>query len=344
MEALPRASFALLAAVLFGASTPFAKGLLGTVDPVVLAGLLYLGAGLGLVVWRWLRIRRDGDRQEATLALADLPWLAGAIVAGGVVGPRLADTPASSASLLLNLEGVFTAILAWCVFHEHCDRRIVLGMGTIVAGSLVLSWEGRPQGDAPWHMIAIVGACLAWAIDNNLTRKVSAADPVQIVGAKGVIAGVVNLLLAVATGAARPDASTTIAAMLVGFFGYGISLVFYVLSLRSIGTARTGAYFSLAPFIGAVLSLFAFAENPSGMFLIAAVFMGTGVWLHLTEQHQHRHGHEPLEHEHSHIHDPHHQHGHGSEEPHSHSHVHEHVFHSHMHYPDIHHRHEHKRE
>lgn len=338
---------ALAAAVLFGASTPLAKLLLGTVDPVLLAGLLYLGSGSGLVLWQWLRCwRRASASPEARLKRSDLPWLISAIVTGGVIAPvllmiGLASTPASSASLLLNLEGVFTTILAWCVFKEHYDRRLVWGMAAIAAGGLVLSWGGRPELRSSVGAVAIVGACLAWAIDNNVTRKISAGDPVQIAGIKGFIAGMVNLVIAFATGANVPSTATVLTAAVVGFLGYGVSLVLFILALRAIGTARTGAYFSLAPFAGATIAVLMLGDHVTTRLLVAAALMGLGAWLHLTERHAHEHRHEPLEHEHGHSHDTHHPHD-DDEEPHSHLHTHPAVRHSHPHYPDIHHRHGHE--
>ena len=342
---------ALIAAALFGASTPFAKLLTGEMAPVLLAGLLYLGSGLGLLAWFLLRClsKRKRSTQEAALTRRDIPWLAGAILAGGVIGPvllmfGLARTGAAAASLLLNLEGVFTALLAWFVFRENFDRRIAFGMALIVAGGVLLSWPGE-SGGVSLAALAIAGACLAWAIDNNLTRKVSAADPVQIAGLKGLIAGLVNTGIAFGLGYGFPSASVTIAAGIVGSLGYGLSLVLFVLALRHLGSARTGAYFSTAPFIGAALSLALLRETPELFFWIAAGFMAAGVWLHLTERHAHQHGHEPLAHTHAHVHDEHHRHEHDlpwdGREPHSHFHQHARLAHSHPHYPDIHHRHRH---
>lgn len=343
-------SFAVLAAVLFGASTPFSKILLGKTEPVMLAGLLYLGSGIGLTTWSWLRARSKGGTRDAKLKRLDLPWLAGAILAGGIIGPillmvGLAMTPASSASLLLNLEGVFTAMLAWFVFKENFDRRIATGMFAITVGGLLLSWDGRPEVDVPWGALAITGACLAWGIDNNLTRRISAGDPVQIAAAKGLVAGAVNLTIALAAGSSVPTLLTVTIAALLGFFGYGLSLTLFVLALRHIGTARTGAYFSLAPFVGALISILVLRDSLTLPFLMAAGLMGIGVWLHLTERHKHEHLHEVLEHDHRHVHDEHHQHEHAESvplrEPHSHPHRHERMVHSHPHYPDIHHRHGH---
>ena len=342
--------FALLAATLFGASTPFAKHLTGAVAPVMLAALLYLGSGLGLAAWRLARRQIDGGASAGRIPASDLPWLAGAILTGGVAGPvllmvGLAATPASSASLLLNLEGVLTALLAWSVFKENFDRRIFIGMLFVVLAGALLSWSERPQFGLPWGPMAIIGACACWALDNNLTRKVSASDAVQIACFKGLVAGSVNLLIAIALGYRVPGSTTIAGAATVGLLGYGISLVMFVVALRYLGTARTGAYFAAAPFAGAVMSMLLFGERPGTMFWFAAMLMGIGIWLHLSETHDHAHQHEPLEHDHEHIHDEHHQHEHGpdivSSEPHAHHHVHAPLLHAHPHYPDIHHRHGH---
>lgn len=343
--------YALLAALLFGASTPLAKSLLPQMTPLLLAGLLYLGSGIGLAACSFVRSRRsDVARREAALTRKDAPWLAGAIATGGVTAPvllmwGLATTPASSASLMLNLEGVLTALLAWFVFKENVDRRIALGMALIAIGGISLSWTARPATDVPWSSLAIVGACLAWAIDNNLTRKVSAGDPLQIAMLKGLVAGSVNTVLALSLGATLPSASSLLATGVVGFFGYGVSLTLFVLALRHLGTARTGAYFSIAPFVGSALSILFLGDTLTIGFIAAAVLMALGVWLHLTEHHGHEHRHEPMEHEHTHTHDAHHQHTHRADDPpsapHTHWHRHKELAHTHPHYPDIHHRHTH---
>lgn len=343
--------FALASAVLFGASTPLSKLLLGSVEPFLLAGLLYLGSGCGLFLWYWLRSWITGRHsKEATLKRSDFPWLAGSVFLGGVVGPLLlmlglATTPAADASLLLNLEGVLTALLAWFLFKENFDRRIALGMACITGGGVLLSWTGDTTSGVPWGALAIGGACLAWGLDNNLTRRVSAGDPLQIAALKGLVAGSVNVTLALSIGSQLPGVLAVLAAAAVGLLGYGVSLTFFVLALRHLGTARTGAYFSLAPFAGAALSLLIFQDGISVSFLVATVLMGLGVWLHLTERHEHEHEHEPMDHEHSHVHDEHHQHEHEASdppgEPHSHPHSHPAMRHSHPHYPDIHHRHDH---
>lgn len=339
---------ALLAAALFGGSTPFVKLLIGDSSPLLVAGLLYLGSGLGLAVARLLR---DRGWQASGLSRADWTWFAGAIGFGGVLGPfllvlGLAATGAGTASLLLNLEAVLTAVLAWVVFKEHADRRIVAGMALIVAGGIVLSW---PSGEAGFGNLrgplAITGACLCWAIDNNLTRQVSASDALFIAGTKGLVAGAVNLGLALGLGHSLPAWPMAGATMLAGLLGYGLSLVFFVRALRELGTSRTGAYFSTAPFVGAALSILLLGEATSPPFWGAALLMGLGVWLHLSERHGHEHTHESMLHSHAHTHDAHHRHVHDfpwdGQEPHSHPHSHAPLRHSHGHFPDIHHRHRH---
>lgn len=340
--------YALGAAALFGVSTPLAKLLVGDLPPVLLAGLLYLGSGLGLSLFRVLR---DGGWKPSGLQRAEWPWLLGAILFGGVIGPvvlmvGLVSTSGATASLLLNLEAVLTALIAWLVFKENADRRIVWGMLAIVAGGVVLAWPqtGDTQSGGLGPLWVAV-ACLCWAIDNNLTRRVSASDAVFIAATKGLMAGVVNTLLGFGLGASLPAWHTLIGTLAVGLLGYGVSLVLFVLALRGLGTARTGAYFSTAPFIGAALALGVLGEGASASVWLAAALMGVGVWLHLTEHHAHDHTHEPLVHSHRHTHDAHHQHAHDGgmviEEPHEHPHTHEPLRHSHPHYPDIHHRHGH---
>ncbi|AYH41951.1 DMT family transporter [Azoarcus sp. DN11] len=339
---------ALLAAALFGASTPFAKLLTGGLPPLLIAGLLYLGSGVGLTI---VRLARDRGWAPSGLLPSEWPWFAGAILFGGVLGPMallfgLTYTVASTASLLLNLEAVLTAAIAWVVFKENADRRIVLGMVAIVAGGLVLAWPADDGGASRWiGPVAVAAACLCWAIDNNLTRNVSASDAFFIAGIKGLTAGSVNTVLAFILGAAWPDGGIVLGAMTVGLLGYGISLVLFVLALRGLGTARTGAYFSVAPFIGAAVSLALLGETTSLAFWLAAALMGIGVWLHLTEKHEHVHWHEPMEHTHRHIHDEHHQHLHDFQwdpsKPHTHRHRHAAMKHKHPHFPDIHHRHSH---
>lgn len=339
--------YALFAASLFGASTPLAKWLLGNgLDPWLLAGLLYGGSGIGLSFVYLLRGRHS---TEASLQRRDVFWLALVVLFGGVAGPvllmfGLANTSAASASLLLNLEGLATMAIAWLVFREQVDRRLLLGAFAILCGAMLLSYQGT-QGFGI-GTLAIIGACVAWGVDNNLTRKLSGSDPLQIAAAKGLVAGGVNIALAMTYGAHWPSGMTVLQAAVIGFFGYGVSVVAFVLALRHLGTARTGAYFSTAPFIGAALSVLLFNDIISAPLLIAAALMGIGVYLHLTEHHEHDHDHEALQHTHRHTHDEHHQHPHVPDdapgEPHSHSHQHAPLEHRHAHYPDIHHRHGHE--
>lgn len=339
---------ALGAALLFGAGTPLAKSLLREIGPWMLAGLFYLGSGVGLTFWR-LATRATPVR----LARDEAIWLAGAILAGGVIGPvllmfGLTGMPASGASLLLNAEGVFTALLAWFVFQENFDRRIALGMAAIAGGAILLSWPGDARFAGAWPALAILGACLSWGVDNNLTRKVSLTDATWIASVKGLAAGSVNLVLAFAVGESIPSALWAAPATAVGLLSYGISLVLFVVGLRHLGTARTGAYFSVAPFFGAVIAL-ASGEPLTWTLAAAGLLMGMGVWLHFTESHTHEHEHALMEHEHEHVHDRHHQHVHsgefdlapGTKRTHRHLHRHEPISHSHAHFPDAHHLHGH---
>ena len=340
---------AVAAAALFGLSTPLAKTLVGTSSPLLLAGCLYLGSGLGLAVVLGVRALIFGGASIVRPMGSDLSWLLGAITFGGVMGPYLLmyglqASDSASASLILNLEGVFTALLAWFAFRENFDRRIAFGMALIVAGGLVLSTGAALRASGFIGPLAIAGACLAWAIDNNLTRKVSANDAMFIACLKGLVAGPISVLIALKCGATPPPAIDLAKAGLLGFVGYGLSLTLFVVGLRDLGTARTGAYFSVAPFLGAALAVGLGAPITAPL-LIAGTLMAGGVWLHLTERHSHRHRHERSSHEHAHTHDAHHQHIHEADTPpgapHSHSHVHEPLEHSHRHYPDVHHRHDH---
>ncbi len=352
----PGVMYALGAALLFGMGTPLSKLLLVQVSPLMLAALLYLGSGLGLALVRIFM------RQPASMPHGkQWFWLAGAVLAGGVIAPAmlmvgLQGFSAAGASLLLNAEGVLTALLAWFVFKENFDRRIALGMLAIVAGGLVLSWprEDVSGGGGVFSVLLILGACLGWAVDNNLTRKVALLDAGFIAMSKGLVAGSVNLGLAWATGATLPSAGIVAQAAVLGFASYGASLVLFVLALRHLGTARTGAYFSIAPFAGALIAVWLLDEPLTVALAIGGGLMAVGVALHLTEKHEHAHLHEALTHDHQHTHggsgsgDVHHEHDHvkptGGVAPgksHSHAHHHAPLAHTHAHFPDAHHRHEH---
>jgi drug/metabolite transporter (DMT)-like permease len=340
--------YAVLAALTFGASTPFAHHLAGSIHPVMLAALLYLGSGAGLGAALLLR-RSAGSKDSAPLARADWPWLAAVIACGGVLGPvllmaGLRVTPAATASLLLNLEMVFTFLIAWIGFRENVDRRLLLGAALIVAGCVLLGWEAWKGFGAPWGALAVAAACLCWAMDNNLTRKLSGGDALQLAAYKGLGAGLFNLALALVLGVPLPGATPVAAAGVIGLVGYGLSLVLFVLALRHLGAARTGAYFSLAPFAGALLAMLVFGESPPAGFWAAAVLMAAGIWLHLSERHVHEHEHPAVTHTHEHEHDEHHQHQHDHRPgpgAHTHTHTHAPLRHSHPHVPDIDHRHSH---
>jgi drug/metabolite transporter (DMT)-like permease len=342
-------TFALAAAVLFGVSTPFAKLIGEDLNAFLLAGLLYLGSGLGLAAWRYGSRRAAKAPSEAALQRADVSWMAAVVLFGGVLGPALLmfglqSASGSAASLLLNLESLATMLIAWLVYRESVDRRLFLGAMAILAGAVLLSWDFASislSGGA----VLVAGACVCWGIDNNLTRKISGSDPVQIAMIKGLAAGATNTILGLVIGAAWPTVPQVAAAGALGFVGYGVSLVFFVLALRHLGAARTGAYFSTAPFVGAVIAIALFQEPLSIVLGVAALLMALGVWLHLTEDHDHTHEHEELTHNHAHTHDEHHQHAHASSdpagEPHTHTHTHPPMRHKHRHYPDLHHRHGH---
>ena len=333
-------AFALLSAALFGASTPLAKVLVGTTHPLMLAGLLYLGAGIGLLVWLRGRLK--------PIAGGDLPWLAAVVVSGGIAGPALlmlglARTDAATASLLLNLEAVLTAVIAWVAFRENVDRRVFAGMVAIVAGGLLLSFQGAPHLQA--GVLLIAGACLAWALDNNFTRRISGGDAATLACIKGLVAGSVNTALALSQNAFVPAPGIIAAAGALGLLGYGVSLALFIIALRDLGTARTAAYFSVAPFFGAAIALLVLGESAGWGFWAAAALMALGVSLHISERHGHAHAHEAMAHEHEHVHDEHHRHEHAfawdGREPHSHPHQHDALTHSHAHHPDLHHRHRH---
>jgi drug/metabolite transporter (DMT)-like permease len=327
---------ALASAVLFGAAAPLAQLLLEGMGPWMLAALLYLGAGVGLVAYR--RVTRA---RAVRLPRGDVPWLVAAVTCGGLVAPvllmlGLTGMPASDASLLLTAEGAFTALVAWVVFRENVDRRVALGFGAILAGVLVLAWPtGGVAGVALWPALAVLGACLLWAIDNNLTRRVSLNDATWLAAVKGCAAGSVNLVLAVLLGARLPEPVVALAAGGLGLVSYGASLVLFVLALRRLGTARTGAYFSVAPFVGACLAV-GLGDPVTWRLVVAGALMALGIWLHLSERHVHAHVHPTVVHGHPLVADAHHD---GLVD----SGMHEHpaIEHSHPHYPDAHHRHRH---
>jgi drug/metabolite transporter (DMT)-like permease len=339
---------ALAAAALFGASTPLAKLLQADIAPGLLAGLLYLGSGAGLALLKFA-LRFGPRAAEAPLRPSDAPWLAAAVASGGIAAPLLlmwglAGASAAGVSLLLNLEGILTALLAALVFKEAVAGRIWLAACLMLAAGLLLGYDPRQGFGVSLRTLAVVAACALWALDNNLTRRISAADPLDIAMIKGLAAGAVNIAAALAFGASLPAALPLAGALALGWLAYGISLTLYIVALRHLGSARAAAHFSSAPFIGAALAIALLREPVTAGFAAAFALMLAATWLALTERHAHEHVHEALVHEHLHTHDGHHRHAHRGDEgpePHSHAHEHEPLAHSHPHLPDLHHRHPH---
>ncbi|MGE5379997.1 MAG: EamA family transporter [Methylocystaceae bacterium] len=341
---------AILAAVLFGASSPLAKLLLNDISPVLLAALLYLGCGFGLFIFRYFQNQIAGlASKEAGLTTLDVPWLIGAILCGGVAAPislmfSLKATPAATASLLLNFEGVATSIIAVFIFKEALGKRVWSAIALIALASIILTWDPNETWGVSWGAIGVILTCICWGLDNNLTRNISAKDPLEIVAIKGITAGTVSLCIAMLIGCSIPKLTAVVAAALLGFISYGLSTILFILAMRSLGAARTSGFFGAAPFAGTLISLLLFRELPGIMFLISLPFMIVGTILILREDHSHLHRHTRVEHEHRHSHnDGHHNHQHEENctEFHSHRHVHEEIKHSHPHTPDIHHRHMH---
>jgi len=343
---------ALIAAVFFGASTPLAKLLLGEVTPVVLAGLLYAGSFIGLSLYYAVSRLYSAEKpfqKEAGLKKGDLFYLAGTILCGGIAAPLLLIngllyTSGSAASLLLNLEGIATTLIASLVFREHVGRRIWAAAILMLVAGAALTYTRPTDG---WSFntgsLLVILSSVMWAVDNNITTRLSHSDPLVIARYKGFAAGVTNLLIAFVLGARLPAVLPIAGALTLGVFGYGASLVFFIYSLRNLGAARTSGYFGAAPFIGVVVSLMLLHEPLTLQIIGAALFMTAGLWLILREYHEHEHSHDPLCHEHSHFHDEHHGHPHDkeSDDPHCHEHEHAALTHAHAHAPDIHHFHRH---
>ena len=338
-------TYALLAAFLFALSVPLGKTLMSSLEPLELSALCYLGSGLGLLVYKLL----TAVSEEAPLEKKDLPYVAGFTLAGGVLAPAflfmgLRLSPSSSASLLLNFELVFTALIAVLFFKEHGGRRFWFAACLVTAGGMALSFE--PGGFALKPGLVLVAlASLMWAVDNNLTAKISLKDPVNIAIIKGLAGGSVTLGLASYSGENMPALKPVLLALLLGFVGYGVSLVFLIRAMRELGASRAGAFFGSYPFMGAVLSFAWLGESPDARFAAAFVLMGSAAALLLGEKHVHAHEHTALEHGHYHAHDGHHAHVHGwpvgAGEGHAHAHLHKADQHTHEHMPDSHHRHDH---
>jgi len=346
---------ALLAALLFGASAPIAKILLGDVQPIPLAGLLYLGSGISLLALKaWQRLVKKNMETEAGLTSPDIKWLAGAVLTGGIAAPiillfSLRETPGATASLLLNFEGVATTLIAALIFKESIGRRAGWAILFITLASIFLSTSPDQEWGFSLGALGVLTACLLWGLDNNLTCNISAKDPLVIVTVKGLAAGTFSLILAFVLGNQFPSFGIALKAMLLGSLSYGASIVLFVHAMRGLGAARTSALFGTAPLAGMLLSFLLLRENFNTMLLVAIPLMIAGAVLLINEEHQHHHVHEEELHEHSHQHDDdHHTHEHEEDIPafEPHSHVHAHIFleHHHHHMPDLHHRHLHSAE
>lgn len=336
----------LAAAALFGASAPIDKLLLPSIPPVLLAGLLYLGAGAGLSVAQLARGR--GEAREAPLRKSDLPALAGVVLLGGLAGPvllllGLQRASGVAGSLLLNLEGPLTIGLAVALFGEHLPWREGAGSALVLLGAAVLGFSPGELKSDLIGLLLVALACLCWAVDNNLSQRLSLKDPISVARIKGLAAGATNLALALALGQRPPDAKAVGASLIVGVFSYGASIVLSLFAVRTLGAARGAAVFATAPFIGALVSVPLLGERLAGRDLVSMGVMVAGVVLLVTARHSHAHTHEELVHEHVHVHDEHHQHEHEGPviEPHSHVHRHPRMTHEHPHASDLHHRHRH---
>ncbi len=344
------ALYGLAAAVLFGASAPLAKLLLPGLGVLLLAGLLYLGAAAGLLLFGWL-LRGSSSGREAALRAADAGPLVAIVALGGIAGPillleGLSRSSALAGSLLLNLEAPFTILLAVGLFREHLDPRGAVAALLVIGGAVVLAISPGEFRADPTGTLCIAGACLCWAVDNNLTQRISLRDPVAIVRIKTLGAGACTTSLALAAGARLPEIGGLAQALAVGSVCYGVSILFDTHALRLLGAAREAALFATAPFVGALLAIPLLGERPALSHGLAAVLMAAGVFLLLRERHAHRHEHEALEHDHLHVHDEHHRHPHSASdppgEPHAHGHRHQPLVHDHPHVPDLHHRHTHR--
>jgi drug/metabolite transporter (DMT)-like permease len=334
---------ALLAALFFGASAPISKLLLGDVPPVLMAAFLYLGSGTGISLIKLYR-RFSRNQKEAGIKRPDLGWLAGAIISGGILAPiilmiSLKNTPASTASLLLNFEGVGTTLLALLFFHESISRRALAAIFAVTLASILLSTNFGSNWGMSLGSFGILLACVLWGLDNNLTRNISGKDPLTIVAWKGLVAGTFSLILGLVLGQQLPALLTILSILLLGFVSYGMSTMLFIYSMRGLGAARTSALYGTAPLAGVILSMIIFHDPLTILFILAAILMVIGAYLLANEEHAHFHIHMPVVHEHIHSHDEFHTHG-EEEGTHSHEHEHSRTEHKHGHMPDIHHRHE----
>jgi len=342
--------FAVVSATLFGVGTPFAKILTKDLEPIILAGLLYLGAFVGLTIYVLVRrvVRKSRSASEP-LERKDVPWLAGATVSGGVVAPiclmtGLTVTTGFAASLLLNLEGLATAVIAYLFFRENLGWRLGIAVACMTAAGILLSWDPNTSALTVSGPLLLLAAGIAWGVDNNLTRHISDKNPVQISQIKGLVAGTASVSIAILLGFRVPIDQTFIFALVLGAFSYGASLVLFIQALQGLGASRTGAFYSVGPFVGAGVSLVLLNEWLGWTMLPAAVLMLVGVVAIVYERHSHLHTHEEGTHTHLHSHDDFsHDHFHKATPTgqHMHGHTHHSESHDHIHWPDIHHRHKH---
>jgi drug/metabolite transporter (DMT)-like permease len=339
---------ALLAALFFGASAPISKLLLGDVPPVLMAAFLYLGSGTGISLIK-LTQRLTSNQKEAGIKSPDIKWLAGAIISGGIAAPiilmiSLKNTPASTASLLLNFECVSTTLIAMLIFKEAISRSAWIAIAVITMASILLSTNFGNSWGMSLGALGVLLACVLWGVDNNFTRNISAKDPLTIVAWKGLLSGTFSLLLGLLLGQRLPALTSILSILLLGFLSYGLSTMLFIYSMRGLGAARTSALYGTAPLAGVLLSIVIFGELPSLLFITAAIIMVGGALLLINEEHAHSHVHTVLFHEHSHRHDD-HAHKHDEVDGvHSHEHEHPAEEHEHGHMPDIHHRHGHEDE
>jgi len=334
---------ALLAASFFGASAPLSKLLLVDVSPVLMAAFLYLGSGTGISLVK-LSQRLALSQREAGIKAPDVRWLAGAIISGGILAPiilmiSLRNTPASTASLLLNFEGVGTTLIALFFFRESISRRALAAISGITLASILLSTDFQSGLGFSVGALGVILACVLWGVDNNFTRNISAKDPLTIVAWKGLVAGTFSLFLGVLLGQQLPPLITMIGILLLGFVSYGLSTMLFIYSMRGLGAARTSALYGTAPLAGVLLSFIIFRDPITLPFIFAAALMATGALMLANEEHAHFHIHMPVVHEHRHRHDEFHEHD-LADIAHAHEHEHPLTEHEHDHTPDIHHRHE----
>lgn len=339
---------AIFAAALYGLSSPVSKLLLREVSPMMMAALVYLGAGLGMLLVSIALSKGRTGLREASLSRKDLPLIAG-VIALDILAPILMMTglmltTPSNAALLGNFEIVATSLIALFVFKEAIGRRLWFSILLITAASVILTFEGDGSLKFSSGSLLVVLACTSWGLENNFTRMLSLKDPIQITMIKGLGSGIGALAIALVAGQATWSLLYNSGALVVGFFAYGLSIFLYVSAQRDLGAARTGAYYAVAPFIGVGLSFLLFRTPVTPWFLLAFVIMVIGSYLAVSENHGHLHRHEHMVHEHRHRHDDLH-HYHHEIDPgfieHTHSHSHEGLEHSHKHTPDLHHRHKH---